>query len=139
YIQITELFNKYSTGIKTHRDDFVIDFDESNLKSRIKTFAKSKKSDEFLKETFQLTETNAWNISDAREELKDEDLGDFFKPILYRPFDERFIFYHSAVVDRERQEIMRHLFHENICLITSRQAQSGFQHALVSNKISEHN
>lgn len=139
FIQVTDLFNEHSTGIKTHRDDFVIDFDEDRLKRRIKTFAKSKKEDDLIKQTFQLTETKAWNISEARSSLSSAKLEQYFQPILYRPFDERFIFYHSAIVDRGREDFMKHLFHENLSLITSRQAQNGFRHALISDKISEHN
>lgn len=139
FIQVTDLFGEHSTGIKTHRDDFVIDFEEDKLKARLKIFANSKKEDDLLKQTFQLTETKSWKISEARNDLDSVELEKHFQPILYRPFDERFIFYHSAVVDRGREDFMKHLFHENLSLITSRQAQNGFRHALISDKISEHN
>ena len=89
YAKLTNIFGSYSTGIKTHRDDFVIDFDMNKLKGRIKTFVNSNENDEWIKERYNLNETNSWNIKNAREELKRVELNDYFERILYRPFDER--------------------------------------------------
>jgi predicted helicase len=44
------------------------------------------------------------------------------KPILYRPFDNRFIVYNSQVVTRPRKEVMQHMLAgKNLGLITCRQ------------------
>ncbi len=137
YIQVTDLFKEYSTGIKTHRDNFVTDFDENKLKSRIKAFVSSTQSDERIKDSFQLTETKTWNIKNARKNLNNENLEDYFYPILYRPFENKYIFYHSAVVDRGREEIMKHLIaNENLALIAVRQvAEETFNHSLITDKL----
>lgn len=122
YIQLSDLFLEYSTGIKTHRDNFVIDFNENKLKSRIKTFVNPNQNDDLLKETFQLRETKAWKISKARKELKSVEIGRYFHPILYRPFDKRNIFYHKSVIDRGREEIMKHMLAgKNLGLISPKQ------------------
>ena len=36
--KITDIFPHHATGIKTHRDNFVLDFDEDELRQRIKDF-----------------------------------------------------------------------------------------------------
>lgn len=40
---------------------------------------------------------------------------------MYRPFDVEWIFYHDAVVERPRKEVMQHMMRENLGLITRRQ------------------
>ncbi|MDR8394073.1 N-6 DNA methylase [Aliifodinibius sp. S!AR15-10] len=122
FIQVTDLFDEYASGLTTHRDNFVLDFDLAKLKTRIKTFARSNESDEWLKQRYRLTETKAWKVSEARNDLDEVDLEQFFQLLLYRPFDKRHIFYHEAVVDRGREEIMRHMLAgDNLGLLTPRQ------------------
>jgi len=144
YTQVTEIFNEYSNGIKTHRDHFVIDIDENSLRSRIKTFAKSKKSNDIIKETMGLNDTNTWKVSEARKELSNQSLEEYFQRILYRPFDKRYIFYHNSVVDRGREEIMKHMFMgENLCINVGRQwsvvGSPEFDIIFISNVITDTN
>jgi predicted helicase len=59
-------------------------------------------------------------------------------PILYRPFDKRFIVYDSQVVTRPRSEVMRHmLIEENLALIFMRQVamQEDYSHFMATNNI----
>jgi len=57
-------------------------------------------------------------------------------PILYRPFDKRFILYDSSVVTRMREEVMRHMrAGENLGLLTSRQVLKEFRHVFISRLI----
>ncbi|MEI7989401.1 MAG: type ISP restriction/modification enzyme [Chloroflexota bacterium] len=60
-------------------------------------------------------------------------------PILYRPFDNRWIVYDDSVVTRPRYEVMRHmLISNNIGLITVRQVAEGiFDHIFVARDIVE--
>ncbi|MEO0970474.1 MAG: type ISP restriction/modification enzyme, partial [Cyanobacteria bacterium J06639_18] len=61
-------------------------------------------------------------------------------PILYRPFDKRFIVYDSKVVARPRGDLMRHmLVEENLGLISSRQQSQQSEWSLcgVTNSIIE--
>ncbi|MHA1268074.1 MAG: type ISP restriction/modification enzyme, partial [Candidatus Helarchaeota archaeon] len=50
--------------------------------------------------------------------------NEYIKKILYRPFDERYIFYHQAIIERMRPEVMRHMLEENIGLICNRQIKT---------------
>ncbi|MBC7260166.1 MAG: DNA methyltransferase, partial [Chloroflexi bacterium] len=59
-------------------------------------------------------------------------------PLLYRPFDVRYIFYHEAVIERPRPEVMRHMLAgENLGLLVMRQVSldEDYTHALITSHI----
>ena len=123
---INEVMPANVTGIVTARDGFVIDLDPSAVLDRIETFLDNRLSDTEVKNRLGLKENYAWRIAAARRELrgatKGKRLEDFVTRILYRPFDERFIFWHPSVVWRPRTAAMPHLLAgENVALITCRQ------------------
>ena len=51
-ISINELFSLSSTGIKTHRDNFVLDLDLQLLKERIQKFYDNRFTDEEVRSLF---------------------------------------------------------------------------------------
>ena len=53
--------------------------------------------------------------------ISDLELNKFILPVTYRPFDNRYIFWHDALVWRTVKKVMRHMLEENIALITPRQ------------------
>ena len=122
YPKITGIFPVNSVGIVTARDNFVIDFDRSALKRRIAQFRDKKMPDEIIQQTYGLKDKANWKLKEAREAaMKDENWEQAITKILYRPFDEQWIFYHDAVIERSRKEVMQHMLHENLGLITRRQ------------------
>ncbi len=131
------------TGIVTARDGFVIDLEPSALLDRIKTFLDNRLSDSELKKRLGLKENYAWRVAAARRELraatKRKRLEDFVTKILYRPFDERFIFWHPSVVWRPRTEAMPHMLAgENVALMTCRQSSgNGWKHLLATRLITD--
>ena len=123
---INEVMPVNVTGIVTARDGFVIDLDPSAVLDRIETFLDNRLSDTEVRNRLGLKENYAWRIAAARRELrgatKGKRLEDFVTRILYRPFDERFIFWHPSVVWRPRTAAMPHLLAgENVALIACRQ------------------
>ncbi|MDI6789135.1 MAG: N-6 DNA methylase, partial [Thermodesulfobacteriota bacterium] len=136
--KVTEIFKEWSTGVKTHRDHFVIDFDKQILKRRIAMFRNLSMQDELIKQAFKLKDTKDWLLSNARKELaEDEDWGKNFTKILYRPFDYREIYYRQVMIDRPRHEIMRHMAQENLGLIMPKQFKEETG-AFVSQEIAGH-
>jgi len=123
YSGLTDIFQIYSSGIKTHRDHFVIDYSASILKERIASFRDTTRTDEWVTESFKLEGTNSWYIADARKTIRDDkDWEKAFTRCLYRPFDIRPIFYHKAVIERPRPEVMHHMLAgKNLALISMRQ------------------
>ncbi|NBC64751.1 MAG: N-6 DNA methylase, partial [Bacteroidetes bacterium] len=122
YISIPDLFIQSGSGVKTHRDNFVMDFDQYKLKSRIKSFISTSKHPDEIELIYQLRQTKSWNIKDAKKHLSNEDIENQFTQILYRPFNFKEIFYHSAVIDRPREEIFKHFLEvENLAILARRQ------------------
>ncbi|MDI6788096.1 MAG: N-6 DNA methylase, partial [Planctomycetota bacterium] len=141
YLKVTDIFSLNNVGIVTSRDEFVIDFNKGTLLNRIRVFKYSKWSDEQLYEATGINKKKGWNIRKVHQSLQniaDYKLKEYILPILYRPFDQRYIFYHDDFVERSRKEVMQHMLKENLALLTCRQQnKTGFYHAFVGDKIVE--
>ncbi len=141
YPRITEIFPLNGVGMTTARDRFVIDRDRKTLENRIRLFKNSKYSDDDLHVFFQINKKKGWSIRKAWNMLQpilDSDLDNFILPVLYRPFDVQWIFYHDSVVWRTVKRVMRHMMQENLGLVTVRQVAEGiFDHVFVTGNIIE--
>jgi predicted helicase len=122
--KVSEIFPVNSVGVVTSRDELTIDSNKEELKKRIRMFCDESLSDEIIKKAFNLQNKSKWKVKEARKKIRDEeDYEEFIKPILYRPFDKRWIFYHDAVVERTRKDVMHNMIHENISLCVGRAGQ----------------
>lgn len=137
--QINEIFSVNNVGIVTSRDSFVISFDKRELHNRMVQFQNLSQPDEMILQAFNLREKSNWRIKEVRQEIsKINNLNEYTKEILYRPFDKRYIFYHNTMIERMRHEVMRHMLEENIGLITVRQVAEGiFNHSFITENIVE--
>lgn len=142
---LNEVMPTTNTGIKTHRDDLVVDFEATVLSDRISQFVDKKRDDEEVRSSFFGTDSSGryqpgdnrdWQMTTARSILQKlgKPVGDYIKKIEYRPFDGRYIFYHSAAIDFAREDLMCHMnCGHNLGLIATRQVPNGdFCHAFVS-------
>jgi predicted helicase len=146
---VTEIFTTYVTGIVTARDELCIDFDKNALLRKIEPLRNPELSDDYIRDYLagllhrqpSKVENYAWRIRDARKQLQTvESPEQCIVPILYRPFDERYIFYHDSIVWRTRHEVMRHMLTgKNLALVTVRQVKASktWQHCFLSNQILE--
>jgi predicted helicase len=139
YWKITDVMLVNSTGIKTHRDEFVFDFDAEALKKRIQDFRNLEIEDEAIRRQYNLQDGASWNLSAKRRLLaREKHWQSYFTSCLYRPFDTRQYFHHSSVVDRPRTEVMQNmLLGENLGLIFMRQAaiQEKYSHFIVADNV----
>jgi len=119
--KVTDIFKKWSSGVKTHRDHFVVGFTKEEIIQRLRIFT-GNLPDDLVGESLKLPNTRDWNLKEAREKVKQEDLEDKIYPYAYRAFDNRLICYESSLIDRgcDRWRLMRHFLKENIALATSR-------------------
>ena len=137
---VSNIFSVNSSGIKTHRDDFVIDFDMNILDERLHNFADSSVSDSIIKTKYNLKESQAWKIKSARKLVSIINISSLIKPILYRPFDDRYIFYSESCCERLRCEVMNNLNLSNLALIVCRQQKNiGFRHCFISKNVGDGN
>ncbi|TRZ67601.1 MAG: DNA methyltransferase, partial [Methanothrix sp.] len=124
------------TGIVTARDKLTIDFEEGSLLAKIRILQDRTLADDYIQEYLagllgraqSKVENYAWRISAARTSLHEiSNLKEHVVPILYRPFDNRKIFYHDSVVWRTRVKVMRHMLAgKNVALITPKQHKDEF-------------
>jgi len=142
---IDELLPVNVTGIVTARDSLVIDFDRKSLIEKLERFRAKGQSDAQVRSAFFGTkksgkypsgDTRGWKLGSARQAIANLSLADDLRPILYRPFDVRQIYYRPDMVDWGRERYMRHLADvPNLGLIYSRQAvagDAGYNHVLVT-------
>jgi len=134
--RVSDLFLTNSTGVKTHRDHFALDFDSAVLHKRIKDFMNiSEIKDEEITETYNLLDTRDWKLTQKRRTLTNDPKWDsYFTQCLYRPFDLRAYYHSDHIVELPRTEVMQHIVNkENIGFITTRQVTSlDFCHILCS-------
>jgi len=126
YPKITEVFPLNNVGMTTARDRFVIDENKNTLVNRIRLFKNSKYSDDDLHTFFQINRKKGWSIRKAwnmLQSISDSDLNNFTLPVLYRPFDVRWIFYHDSVVWRTAKRVMYHMMQKNLGLCIGRAGQ----------------
>lgn len=141
YPSIPAIFPVNSVGIVTARDHFIIDFQKAPLQRRIEQFANPSLDDFFVAQAFNLKDTGAWNLKTARNKIiDDKERGKHYTQILYRPFDIRHLFYHDAVVERGRREVMRHMLQPNLAIILPRRVETAipWSHVFLSSHLVEH-
>lgn len=115
---ISDLFIKQSMGITTARDSFVIDFESRILGQRINEFCDKKFDDNSFQTKYKLKENYQWKVYEQRR-MVPEFSENYIRPISYRPFDERFVYFQENLVFRMREEIMNNFNKNNfaLCLV----------------------
>jgi predicted helicase len=138
--KITEILPVYSTGIKTHRDKLVFDFDLASLRRRIERFRDLSIPASEIAEEFDLADSP--ELRGARKAVAgDKEWESKFTECLYRPFDRRYYYHHPAVVERPRTEVMKHMLAgENLAVLTHRQILgTQYSHWFCSDTVAGHN
>jgi predicted helicase len=140
--RISDLSPINSTGIKTHRDHFVIDFDREVLVERLHEFRNTSISDQTISDRYQIQDTRDWKISQRRSSFAN--LDNWKKHItscLYRPFDWRSYCHHEDVVELPRDEVMKHMRSgQNLALSTTRSTEisRGWEHIFCTEGLIQH-
>jgi len=124
-INLKSLFIKDSTGIISARDNMVIDFEKKRIIENVKIFAQSDKDNKSLCAQLGISLKNGWDIDKARERVKSlADLEKFMTKILYRPFDQRHLFYDESLVWTTARPIMGNfLNNDNYGLLLGKKGQ----------------
>ena len=140
FFSIPEIFPLHSTGIITARDRFAIDFSEEELLRRFRDFKAFARDAEKLRQRFSVKISDE-DILAAWDNLQTvSGLASFAKPVFYRVFDSRCIFYEDNVVWRRRHKTMSHMLDgNNLGLVSVRQVRAGrtWQHCFVADRLME--
>ncbi|MBR5549364.1 MAG: DNA methyltransferase, partial [Kiritimatiellae bacterium] len=115
--KIDELFLCNVMGIVTARDGFVVDMRKGDLLSRIYDFCSVSQSDDVVRARYFGTkksgkylpgDTRGWKLEVARKKIASNNHEQVVKTVNYRPFDTRYIYYSSDMVDWGRERLMSH-------------------------------
>ncbi|MCD6413503.1 MAG: N-6 DNA methylase [Elusimicrobia bacterium] len=138
--KITDIFSIWSSGVKTHRDHLVVGFTKEEIIQRIRIFI-SDFSDEEIRKKLKLKDTGTWGLSEARQRINGKKLECKIYPYAYRPFDMRWIYFESVLIDRGRLPFMENLLNRNIVLSLMRKPTPSHQlsQVLSVNSISDIN
>lgn len=139
FLSITEIFNKYECGVKTHRDRFIVADTRKELEDRLDHFLDNKVTDETLKRTFNLKDTGTWNLKDARRELREIGVQEEkFRKYDYRPFCIKWTYLSDILMDRPRGKEIHDVNSQNPALVITRQlAYLPFSHAFITAKLAD--
>ncbi|MFA7331977.1 MAG: type ISP restriction/modification enzyme [Candidatus Delongbacteria bacterium] len=132
-------FPTSATGFITHRDELVIDYDQSNLMRRIHDLVDKNISDEEVIKKYSLESNSDWNPIDARKQLRAvKELQERVVRCTYRPFDSRWCWWGRELMDRPRQELFEFFVKPNLTLLCKRQnKRTPFSYAFVASEITE--
>jgi len=134
---LKDLFLLDGLGITTAHDEFVIKSSFNDLLEFYQNFQKTERNADVLHYKFDVKRKKGWNILEGYDNIVEEkNLGDYIKPISYRPFDTKYIFYEDKLVWRTVRRVMQHFTQENnigICLIRRSRSNKFITPFLVNN------
>ena len=139
--KIDDLMPVNSVGIVTARDKLTIHESPEDVWETVIDF--SNVDEEVARNKYNLgKDVQDWKVNFAQSDLIESGLDEHkIVPILYRPFDIRYTYYTGKATGflcRPRTEVMKHMLHENIAIITVRQVAEGiFNHVFVTENITE--
>jgi len=113
---LKDIFEVGGVGITTAHDDLLISYNQAEMLERFEKLKKTNPHD--LKEIFNLTD----NFLEKRKVFfsKIEEKKLITKEINYRPLDKRFIWNENDLIERTRENVMKHFDKQNIGLVYTR-------------------
>jgi hypothetical protein len=120
---ITDILPINGWGIATRKDYLLVDFSRDDLVRKFRDMRSLPTSDAMRK--YGVKQSPHWDFATAQRQIP-ENVQDRIEAILFRPFDVRFVFYETYMIERgdHRYSLMRHMLDENISLITVRRSET---------------
>ncbi len=107
-------------ALATRHDSLAIAFTRAELRNNLEIFFDKAESRRSLGERFSLCSSSHFDFDRARAETTLKDAESCIRPILYRPFDMRYVVYHPLIIGEPRQEVMKHLLAGSLALLSTR-------------------
>ena len=121
-IKIDELFKLNKAGIATGRDDLFIDMDKEML---IRKLHEVFECNDILTSKYKLKVTDTYKLCTTIKTAKYSE--EYFRNLLYRPFDTRYVYYDTRLLQRARYDVMKQFFNHNVGLILSRMVLGNYE------------
>ncbi len=137
---LTELFPESFPGVKTSRDEGVVDIERDALVKRMKHYFDKSISDIEMSEVSSnlMMDTTIYDASKTRSKLlKIGFTEDQVHRFVYRPFDNRWLYWSAdGLLDRPRLEYRPHLSDKNLWLVAVQQNRKQFDPPIVCEEMS---
>lgn len=119
---LDELFEEYSSGLMTVRDRLAVARSRDELQQRFARFRDGAVADGEFVARYGVKDYRQWRLAAARRAVAaDRNWKARLQPVLYRPFDQRWLYYSADVVSYPNWRVMRHLLDgRNLALVASR-------------------
>ncbi|NQT96592.1 MAG: hypothetical protein HQ562_02515 [Candidatus Marinimicrobia bacterium] len=138
---VINIFNKYKSGIKTHKDELTIHFEKDTLMETVDDIINMDILE--FNSKYEKNINEGWYNPSKNDLTKNYKGEKFVRKVLYRPFDSRYTYYTGKTggfIVRPRTDLMENFIEkENIGLITVRQfiEDKIFNHCFISNLITD--
>ncbi|TGS97478.1 DNA methyltransferase [Mesorhizobium sp. M2D.F.Ca.ET.171.01.1.1] len=132
WISIPDLLPTSFPGVKTSRDEFLVDVDIAPLKERLATYFDSGVSNEAVRSRFAqvMAASDRYDPVETRAMLLKRGLSsDGFVRYAYRPFDVRWLYWEpeTKLLDEKRAEYWPHVFDGNLALSAQQKPRGEWQ------------
>jgi predicted helicase len=107
-------------ALATRHDSFAIAFTRSELRENLQIFFDKSETRKTLDERFKLCSSSHFDFERARTEITLAEAESCIRPILYRPFDIRYVVYHPLLIGEPRPDVMKHLLAGSLALLSTR-------------------
>lgn len=137
---LDDLFPQNSGCVITSRDNLAIAFTPDELLEVIQRFANSRPADTQIEEQIGYSVKAKWDVEACKKLIRRQGVRrDLVRPILYRPFDKRYVYYLPQLLDTPSRPVSDLLVNrDNYVLLTPKvKTTHVFTHALVSRDTAE--
>jgi predicted helicase len=137
-LNLSDIFPVYSSGIETGKDEVLIKNFKDEIQEVIQDFSHPSFNENQVYEKYKIRDTSGWRFSSNRSLLIQEGYNKNLVTLInYRPFDDKFIYYHN-ILRRPQKEVQNNLLKDNLALLSCRQQiELGFDHIFCTNLITE--
>ena len=110
-------------GVATRKDYLLVDFEKEPLITKFRDIQGLEP--ERAVEKYNIKQSPHWSFREAHRQMT-PDVGNSIRPILFRPFDIRYVYYEKFMIERgdHRHGLMSHMFDDNRALITVRRSET---------------
>ena len=130
---LPDLFPVFFPGVKTDRDEFLVDIKFDQLKARVDDYFDDALSHEEIGRRYPAAMRNTTSVRLAARAVRDERLArgkpdeDAFLRCAYRPFDNRWLYWEadSGLLARPRPDYRPHVFAGNLWLSAAQHLRKG--------------
>lgn len=126
-IGLLDMMPLNSCGVVSGREGFTYDLDKSPLEERMALFCDPKKSNEWIREHFEIRDAGGYELAKRRPAVVGKNASSFTRRIEVKPFDTRWVAYTRGVLTSDQSNVMSHMLDcSNIGLITTRQTKEAW-------------